>query len=238
MHRTANNDSVKLLAARAIGLCIAAAALATGCVAPPPKFTLSPEQQLLMTYEESMRVERPAEAREAATRLFATEREPWVQVLIAQSYAVESDLDSAFRELSAAIDTIATDPIRAGPMAIDLAESLDSRDDEWKLLRADSRFPTILARAKAAAWKPGPLSFDGAPSVSPPRTPLPQVDAEPLRTIREEFRLASVVDGASDDLDRVRRICNWAHGRTSHEGWGIDAPPDALGLLRAAETGA
>lgn len=85
MHRTADDDSAKLLAARAIGLCIAAVALATGCAAPPSKFALSPEQQLLMTYEESMRVERPAEAREAANRMFAAEREPWVQVLIAQS---------------------------------------------------------------------------------------------------------------------------------------------------------
>ncbi|MFM8699643.1 MAG: hypothetical protein ACKOF7_13520, partial [Phycisphaerales bacterium] len=56
------------------------------CAAPKQGFVLSPEQRLLMSYEEAMRAERPKEARDAATRLFATEREPWVQVLVARAW--------------------------------------------------------------------------------------------------------------------------------------------------------
>lgn len=211
---------------------------AGGCASPRGDAALTPDQQLLMTAYDALRADRPAAARDAATRLLATEREPWVQVLVAQTWVAEGNRDEAFRELSAAIDAIAPDPIRAGPMAIDLAESLESRGDEWAPLRTDPRFPALVARAKAAAWKPGPLAFDAAPVADPPRTPRPQVDADPLRAIRNEYGLDAVVAGAADDLDRVRRICRWVHGRTQHDGWGIDAPPDALGLLRAAEKGA
>ncbi len=229
---------MRRLRAGGAALCAAVTVVVAGCAAPSPGFRLSPEQRLLMSFEEAMRAERPAEARDAATRLLATEHEPWVQVLVAQAWAAEGNRDEAFRGLSAAIDAIAPDPLRAGPMAIDLAGSLESGSDRWAPLRADPRFPALLARAKSAAWKPGPLAFDVAPAADPPRTPLPQVDSHPLRTIRTEYTLDAVVAGAADDLDRVRRICGWVHGRTRHDGWGIDAPPDALGLLRAAEKGA
>ncbi|MFM9170384.1 MAG: hypothetical protein ACKOTD_09780, partial [Phycisphaerales bacterium] len=122
---------MRWLRAGGVALCAAATAVVAGCAAPSPGFRLSPEQRLLMSFEESMRAGRPAEARDAATRLFAAEHEPWVQVLVAQAWAAEGNRDEAFRELSAAIDAIAPDPLRAGPMAIDLAGSLESGSDRW-----------------------------------------------------------------------------------------------------------
>ena len=232
--------SLRSLLRRALLRALGASAILSSvcCTAPKKGFVLSPEQRLLMSYEDAMRAERPKEARDAATRLFATEREPWVQVLVARACVAEGNRDEAFRALSDAINSFARDPIGAGPMAIDLAQSLESTDDAWAPIRSDARFPSLLARVKAATWKPGVLVFDDAPCANPPRTARPQADLDPIRMLREEYALDAVIAGASEDLDRVRRMCSWVHGRATHDGWGIDAPPDALGLLRAAEKGA
>ena len=65
----------------------------------------------------------------------------------------------------------------------------------------------------------------------------PATDSETLRTLRETYKLDAIVAGAADDLDRIRRMCRWVHGRTSHQGWDGDLPSDALGLLQVAEKG-
>lgn len=192
---------------------------------------------LFQSYQTAMNEQDPPKAREAAARLFEKEPAPWVRVLVARACAAAGDHDEAFRELSAAIDAIASEPASVDPMVVDLAEGLEAAD-EFAPLRSLPRFPALLARAHAAAWKPGPLAFDGAPSESPPQAPRPPVDAEALRELRGAYGLDAVIAGATDDLDRVRRICRWVHGRTSHQGWDEALPGDALGLLRVAEKGA
>jgi hypothetical protein len=193
-------------------------------------------RDLSMSYQKSMAEHQPAKAREAAEQLFAKEPQPWVQVLLAMTWAAEENRDEAFRVLSAAIASIARSPIDAGPMVVDLAESLES-GDEWTSLRSDPRFPALLAQAKAATWHPELLAFDAAPATDPVRMKRPATDSETLRTLRETYKLDAIVAGAADDLDRIRRMCRWVHGRTSHQGWDGDLPSDALGLLQVAEKG-
>ena len=194
-------------------------------------------QTLLMAMQQALDEKQPSQAREAATQLFAAEPEPWVRVLIASTWSAEGNRDEAFRELSAAIDAFMRDPSSAGPMAIDLPQNL-AEDACWEALRSDPRYPTLLARAKAAQWHPEPLAFDLSASEDPLRTKRPTTDAEPLRTLRETYKLDTVIADATSDLDRVRRMCHWVNGRAGHDGWGRDVPDDALGLLQAAEKGA
>ena len=193
-------------------------------------------RDLSMSYQKSMAEHQPAKAREAAEQLFAKEPQPWVQVLLAMTWAAEENRDEAFRVLSAAIASIARSPIDAGPIVVDLAESLES-GDEWTSLRSDPRFPALLAQAKAATWHPELLAFDAAPATDPVRMKRPATNSETLRTLRETYKLDEIVAGAADDLDRIRRMCRWVHGRTSHQGWDGDLPSDALGLLQVAEKG-
>ena len=193
-------------------------------------------RDLSMSYQKSMAEHQPAKAREAAEQLFAKEPQPWVQVLLAMTWAAEENRDEAFRVLSAAIASIARSPIDAGPIVVDLAESLES-GDEWTSLRSDPRFPALLAQAKAATWHPELLAFDAAPATDPVRMKRPATNSETLRTLRETYKLDAIVAGAADDLDRIRRMCRWVHGRTSHQGWDGDLPSDALGLLQVAENG-
>jgi hypothetical protein len=193
-------------------------------------------RDLSMSYQKAMRENQPAKAREAAEQLFAKEPEPWVQVLLAITWAAEGNRDESFRVLSTAIASIARSPIDAGPIVVDLAKSLES-GDEWTSLRTDPRFPDLLAQAQAATWHPEPLVFDAAPAEDPLRMKRPATDSDALRTLRETYKLDAVVAGATDDLDRVRRMCRWVHARTSHQGWDGDLPSDALGLLQVAEKG-
>lgn len=193
-------------------------------------------RDLSMSYEKAMEEHRPARAREIAEQLFAKEPDPWVQIWLAKTWAAEQNSEEAFRTLSAAIASIARSPIDAGPIVVDLAESLES-GDEWTSLRSDPRFPALLAQAKAATWHPELLAFDAAPAADPVRMKRPATDSETLRTLRETYKLDAVVAGAADDLDRIRRMCRWVHARTSHQGWDGDLPSDALGLLQVAEKG-
>ena len=193
-------------------------------------------RDLSMSYQKLMAEHQPAKAREAAEQLFAKEPQPWVQVLLAMTWAAEENRDEAFRVLSAAIASIARSPIDAGPIVVDLAGSLES-GNEWTSLRSDPRFPTLLAQATAATWHPEPLVFDTDPADDALRMKRPATDSDALRTLRETYKLDAIVAGATDDLDRVRRMCRWVHGRTSHQGWDGDLPSDALGLLQVAEKG-
>jgi hypothetical protein len=230
--------------ARSLLLALCLIAINPGCASTDSKGEASDPamaeqlafRDLSMSYQKSMAEHQPAKAREAAEQLFAKEPQPWVQVLLAMTWAAEENRDEAFRVLSAAIASIARSPIDAGPIVVDLAESLES-GDEWTSLRSDPRFPALLAQAKAATWHPELLAFDAAPATDPVRMKRPATDSETLRTLRETYKLDAIVAGAADDLDRIRRMCRWVHGRTSHQGWDGDLPSDALGLLQVAEKG-
>ena len=194
--------------------------------------------ELLVSYETAMAEGQPAKAREAAEKLLAREPAPWAQFMLAAAWAAEGNREEALRLLSVAIESFGRDPVGAGPMAIDYATSLGSVDgSRWDSLRSDPRFPTLVARAKAVAWRPEPLAFDASPAEEPVRMKRPAIDSEPLRALREAYGLGAVVAGAADDLDRVRRMCRWVHARTSHQGWNGELPSDALGLLQIAEKG-
>jgi hypothetical protein len=233
-------------AAHALVLALCFLATIPGCAstrgqehAPDPAMeVVQVLNELVVSYETAMAEGQPAKAREAAEQLLAREPAPWAQFMLAAAWAAEGNRDEAFRVLSVAIESFGRDPVGAGPVAIDYATSLGSADNSsWESLRSDPRFAALVARAKAVAWQPEPLAFDAGPAEQPVRMKRPAVESEPLRTLREAYKLDAVVAGATDDIDRVRRMCHWVHERTSHQGWNGELPSDALGLLRLAEKG-
>lgn len=206
-------------------------------------------QRLWWRVDQAMAAKQFDVAEAEARRLYDANPEPWVQVLVAAATSARGQREAACRELATAIAGIARDPLAAGPMVVDLSAAL-TNDDAWATVRADARYPDLLTAAQAAKWRPQPLEFDAtatattatATAVAPatavvPRTRRPARDDAALRALRAAYALDAVVAGAGSDLDRVRRMCAWVHGRTRHDGWNADMPTDAKGLLDAAAKG-
>ena len=206
-------------------------------------------QRLWWRVDQAMAAKQFDVAEAEARRLYDANPEPWVQVLVAAATSARGQREAACRELATAIAGIARDPLAAGPMVVDLSDAL-ANDDAWATVRADARYPDLLTAAQAAKWRPQPLEFDAtatatattATTVAPatavaPRTRRPARDDAALCALRAAYALDAVVAGAGSDLDRVRRMCAWVHGRTRHDGWNADMPTDAKGLLDAAAKG-
>lgn len=221
---------------------LAALAVLAACATPTataPSGQPTGLQLQWLRVDEAMKAKRFDVAQAEARGLYAANPEPWVQVMVAAATSARGQGDDACRELAAALVGIARDPLAAGPIVVDLPEAL-AQGEHWAAVRAEPRYPDLLARAKAARWRPEPLAFDDGPAATTaaaPRTPR-RARAEPaLRTLREAYALDAVVAGAANDLDRVKRTCTWVHGRTRHDGWLGDMPDDAKGLLDAAAKG-
>ena len=58
-----------------------------------------------------------------------------------------------------------------------------------------------------------------------------------LCTLREQYGLESLVAGSSSDLEKLGRICSWAHSRWQHDGLNEPSKPDALTILKEANQG-
>lgn len=58
-----------------------------------------------------------------------------------------------------------------------------------------------------------------------------------LRQLLAEYPIEQVIDGAGDDLERVKRARTWVHSRWRHDGWNEPTKSDPLTILREAETG-
>lgn len=196
----------------------------------------SPELLLVQKGFLALEAKKTAEARQALNELLVANPEPWVHVLIAKSWSLDGKQDEAFQSLQSALEGFEKDPISAGPLCCDLAEELE-RNDTWESIRSDGRFEKLLARARKATWHPKVLVFDASTGSNPPRFPRPSTDSNRLKVLRESYQLDTVIAEATDDLDRVKRMCRWVHDRTSHDGWSDDYPTDALDLLKAAEKG-
>jgi hypothetical protein len=188
-------------------------------------------QQAVVALNES----RPAEARQHLRELLALNPEPWVHVYLAQSWRLEGKIDEVFAELDCAISAFEQAPYSASPLACDLDEQLAG--EAWQAIQADPRFGPLLERAKKGAWRPGPLIFDDSTGSNAPRSQRPSIDADELKNLREAYALETIIAGSGSDLERVQKLCQWVHSRTSHDGWNEDLPKDALGLLRLAEKG-
>lgn len=205
----------------------------------PPRNAMPRELVLLQDGMTALNEGRPADARRSLTELLAINPEPWVHVYLARSWCLEDRNDDAFDELNIAIAAFEKDPSSAGPLGCMLdVELADAEDDAWRSLRADSRFGPMLDRVRKCVWRPDRLVFDESPGSEAPPALRPAADDVESRKLREAYALDSVVKGCTTDLERVRAMCRWVHGRTSHDGWNAELPGDALGLLRAAEKGA
>lgn len=58
-----------------------------------------------------------------------------------------------------------------------------------------------------------------------------------LHGLREEFQIDQVVAGATDDLDRLRRLCSWTSRQWKHSGWGEPKQSDPVSILREVRQG-
>jgi transglutaminase-like putative cysteine protease len=243
----------------ALAACSACAGAADADAAAADQMTAT--QRLWWRVDQALAAKQFDVAEAEARRLYDANPEPWVQVLVAAATSASGQREAACRELATAIAGIARDPLAAGPMVVDLSDAL-ANDDAWATVRADVRYPDLLAAAQAAKWRPQPLAFDATSSTAAasvtaetattpatsatavalatavaPRTRRPARDDTALRALRGAYGLDAVVAGAGSDLDRVRRMCAWVHGRTRHDGWNADMPTDAKGLLDAAAKG-
>lgn len=182
---------------------------------------------------------RPADARRSLTELLAINPEPWVHVYLARSWCLDDRNDDAFKELDIAIAAFEKDAYSESPLTCSLdLELADPENPAWQPLRADPRFAPMLERAKKCAWRPDPLVFDDSAGSQAPRPIRRAADDAELTKLREAYALDSVVKDCTSDLERVRAMCRWVYGRTSHDGWNDELPEDALGLLQVAEKGA
>lgn len=81
------------------------------------------------------------------------------------------------------------------------------------------------------------LIWDESEALAPIQMVIPDRDEPRLRQLRETYQLAGVVDGASDEYDRLRRLCKWTHDRWRHSGDNVPSKSDPLTILAEAEQG-
>ncbi len=63
------------------------------------------------------------------------------------------------------------------------------------------------------------------------------LDAEYASNVRKAFGLDKIIEGASTDLERVRRVCRSVHGLWRHSGNGHPRATDPVGILEEARKG-
>lgn len=204
----------------------------SGCSTTPKDRGMPHEISLYAAAMQAISQQKWAEARPLIEELLRIDPEPGDHALLAAVLVGEGRIEDAFAELSLVIEQAPTHPEIA-----ELSESLRG-DDIWKPLRADPRFEPLAERADRMRWKPDFLRFDDAPPFAAWRTRCSGRANPYLATLRERYGLDAVIAGASDDLDRVKRVTHWVHARTGHTGWPDGQPTDPLGLLDAAAKGA
>lgn len=59
-----------------------------------------------------------------------------------------------------------------------------------------------------------------------------------LAQLRATYPLMETIDGAKDDVERLRRLRWWVHTRWDHDGWNEPSANDPLTILREAAAGA
>ncbi len=203
-----------------------------GCATTGTNDTMPRPLQLYAGTMEALAAKDWAKARPLVEELLRIDPEPGDHALLAAVLAGEGQQDGAFKELGIAIRTGAGEPGMS-----ELGSSLRG-DDIWQPLRADARFDALLAEYESTRWSPDALHFDIASSAAPRSTRCGGRGDAYLTEIRTKYALDGVLAGATDDLDRVRRITHWVHTQTGHTGWPEGQPTDPLGLLDAAAKGA
>lgn len=84
------------------------------------------------------------------------------------------------------------------------------------------------------AWaRPGWPAQDDPPLACAPGA----IDWAMLARLRADYRLDAVLAGATDDLDRVRRMCAWTRSRWRHNGSNEPSSGDPLTILAEAGAG-
>lgn len=91
----------------------------------------------------------------------------------------------------------------------------------------------LQAQIAAAAPDPKPLRFDDTPIVV-----LRSSAEEPYLTrLRETYKLADVVAGATTDYERVRAVSRWVRTRWNHNGSNTPEKNDPISILEEAAAG-
>jgi len=109
-------------------------------------------------------------------------------------------------------------------------------DTDFDSLREDPAFKSMLAEIKAK-YGPTPLVWDRAEPA--PQFPVLYDDpkAPQLLEMRREFAIDSVVAGAKDDYERLRRLAHWVSTRWEHSPNQMASKSDPLTILREAQKG-
>lgn len=81
------------------------------------------------------------------------------------------------------------------------------------------------------------LAWDESEKTAPIHLRIPGRDEPRLRQLREEYQLETVVEGAANEYDKLRRLGKWAHDRWQHNGDNVPSKPDPLTILAEAKQG-
>jgi hypothetical protein len=109
-------------------------------------------------------------------------------------------------------------------------------DTDFDSLRGDPEFKSLLADIKAK-YGPVPLVWDRGQQAPPFPVLYDDPNALQLVEMRREFAIDSVVAGAKDDYERLRRLASWVSTRWEHSPNQMASKSDPLTILREAQKG-
>lgn len=109
-------------------------------------------------------------------------------------------------------------------------------DTDLDPLRGEPTFRALLAEIKAK-YGPQPIEWDH--SKPAPEFPVLYDDMNDPQfgEMRQEFAIDAVVAGATDSLERLRRLALWVSGRWEHSSDKMASKSDPLTILREAQKG-
>jgi hypothetical protein len=109
-------------------------------------------------------------------------------------------------------------------------------DTDFDSLRSEPEFNSLVADLKAK-FAPRPLQWDRTQNPPAFNVTYDTPGTEEFQQLKREFSIDSVVAGAKDDYERLRRLTHWVSTRWEHSPNQMASKSDPLTILREAEKG-